>query len=60
VCSVSAAGEYAFEYAERVGAERYWHLSGSVVVRAPEGVDAPERGTRVSVAVPPEKVRRFG
>jgi ABC-type sugar transport system ATPase subunit len=60
-CRVDAAGDYVFELAERVGAERLWHLrlgDTPIVVRAPAGL-APERGERVAVTVPPDRMRRF-
>ncbi len=59
---VDDEGDYVFELAERTGAERLWHLRRGddvVVVRAPEGVVVPERGARVAVTVPPERLRRF-
>ena len=62
VVRVDDEGDYVFELAERTGADRLWHLrrgDDAVVVRAPEGVAAPERGTRVAVTVPPERVRWF-
>ena len=49
-------GEYTFELAERAGADRLWHLRSdghAVIVRAPAGVEPPERGARVRVDVPP-------
>jgi ABC-type sugar transport system ATPase subunit len=55
---VDDEGEYEFELAERVGADRLWHLrrgEDAAVVRAGEG--APERGTRI--AVEPLRVRWF-
>ncbi|MDA0183382.1 ABC transporter ATP-binding protein [Solirubrobacter phytolaccae] len=61
-CAVDADGAYTFAFAERVGAERYWHLhlgDTEVVVRAPADEDVPERGTRISVTVVPGRVRRF-
>jgi ABC-type sugar transport system ATPase subunit len=51
-----------FELAERVGAERLWHLRAGdreVVVRAPEGVEPPAAGAPVRVSVAAEQVRRF-
>jgi sn-glycerol 3-phosphate transport system ATP-binding protein len=51
-----------FELAERVGAERLWHLRAgeeALVVRAPEEAAAPARGAPVRVRVPAEAVRRF-
>ncbi len=51
-----------FELAERVGAQRLWHLRAgdeTVVVRAPDGAEPPPRGTAVRVAVPAAAVRRF-
>jgi ABC-type sugar transport system ATPase subunit len=62
VCEPSADGSgIAFDLAERVGAERLWHLRAgehAVVVRAPEG-EPPERGAPVRVRVAAERVRRF-
>jgi ABC-type sugar transport system ATPase subunit len=52
--------EIVFELAERVGAERLWHLRAggdAIVVRAPDGVPAPAPGTPVRVRAP--AVRRF-
>jgi len=51
-----------FELAERVGAQRLWHLrtaDETVVVRAPDGAEPPPRGTAVRVTVPAAAVRRF-
>lgn len=62
VCRVTEDGGCTFELAERTGADRLWHLRAgddAVVVRAPDGVDAPPRGARVEVTVAPERVRRF-
>jgi ABC-type sugar transport system ATPase subunit len=59
-CAPDADGEYTFELAERVGADRLWHLrrdGNAVVIRAVG--DPPERGARVRVDVPPERLRRF-
>jgi ABC-type sugar transport system ATPase subunit len=56
------ASAIAFELAERVGAQRLWHLrvgDDAVIVRAPDGHGAPERGAPVRVSVPPTAVRRF-
>jgi ABC-type sugar transport system ATPase subunit len=52
----------AFELAERVGAQRLWHLRAgddAVIVRAPDGHEAPGRGAPVRVSVSPAAVRRF-
>ena len=49
-----------FELAERVGAERLWHLRAgddAVVVRSPDGLPAPEPGAPVRVRA--TAVRRF-
>ena len=49
-----------FELAERVGAERLWHLRAgddAVVVRSPDGLPAPEPGAPVRVRA--TTVRRF-
>jgi ABC-type sugar transport system ATPase subunit len=59
-CAPDAEGEYTFELAERAGADRLWHLrrdGRAVVVRAAGA--PPERGARVRVDVPPERLRRF-
>jgi ABC-type sugar transport system ATPase subunit len=51
-----------FEFAERVGAQRLWHLragTDAVVVRAPDGAEPPARGAAVRVSVPPRSVRSF-
>jgi ABC-type sugar transport system ATPase subunit len=51
----------AFDLAERVGAERLWHLRAgeeAIVVRAGDG-EPPVRGTPVRVSVSPDRVRRF-
>jgi ABC-type sugar transport system ATPase subunit len=51
-----------FELAERVGAQRLWHLRAAddaVVVRAPDGAEPPPRGTTMRVTVPAAAVRRF-
>ena len=61
-CAPDGDGEYTFELAERAGADRLWHLSSNghaVVVRAPARTAPPERGARVRVDVPPERLRRF-
>jgi hypothetical protein len=50
-----------FELAERVGAQRLWHLRAgedAVIVRAPDG-SVPVSGTPVRVSVPAAAVRRF-
>jgi sn-glycerol 3-phosphate transport system ATP-binding protein len=60
IARVDEDGQYDFELAERAGAYRVWHLrrgDDTVVVRAGEAV--PERGTRVAVTVPDERVRWF-
>jgi multiple sugar transport system ATP-binding protein len=62
MCRVDEDGAYVFEFAERTGADRFWHLRAGeteVAVRAPEGVEPPPRGSRVAVVVPPGRVRRF-
>jgi ABC-type sugar transport system ATPase subunit len=59
-CVEDGAGEYTFELAERSGADRLWHLrrdGHAVVVRA--AGDPPERGARVRVDVPAQRLRRF-
>jgi ABC-type sugar transport system ATPase subunit len=59
-CAPDPDGEYTFELAERVGADRLWHLrinGHAVVVRATAA--PPQRGARVRVDVPPERLRRF-
>jgi ABC-type sugar transport system ATPase subunit len=51
----------AFELAERVGAQRLWHLRAGnelVIVQAPDR-DAPAAGAPVRVRVPAAAVRRF-
>jgi ABC-type sugar transport system ATPase subunit len=51
-----------FELAERVGAQRLWHLRAgedAVIVRAPDS-QAPSPGAPVRVQVAPAAVRRFG
>jgi len=51
-----------FELAERVGAQRLWHLRAgedAVIVGAPDGVEPPRRGAAVRVTVPAAAVRRF-
>jgi ABC-type sugar transport system ATPase subunit len=51
-----------FELAERVGAQRLWHLRAgdeAVIVRAPDGAEPPARGAPVRVTVPAAAVRRF-
>jgi ABC-type sugar transport system ATPase subunit len=58
----SGAAALAFEFAERVGAERLWHLRAGereVVVRAPEGAAPPAAGAPVTVRIPAERVRPF-
>ena len=58
-CTVAADGDAVFELAERAGADRLWHLrkdGHAVIVR---GGVPPERGARVRVDVPPERLRRF-
>jgi hypothetical protein len=52
----------AFEFAERVGAQRLWHLRAggeAVIVRAPDAVEPPAPGAALRVTVPREAVRRF-
>jgi hypothetical protein len=51
-----------FELAERVGAQRLWHLRAgddAVIVRAPDGAAPPPAGAPVRVVVPRDAVRRF-
>jgi ABC-type sugar transport system ATPase subunit len=51
-----------FELAERLGAERFWHLRAgdeALVVRAPRDAAPPARGEPVRVRVPAAAVRRF-
>jgi ABC-type sugar transport system ATPase subunit len=51
-----------FELAERVGAQRLWHLRAGdevVIVRAPDGAEPPPRGATLRVTVPAAAVRRF-
>ena len=51
VCRWTTTATYVFELAERTGAERLWHLRAGdepIVVRAPEGAEAPARGARVA------------
>jgi ABC-type sugar transport system ATPase subunit len=60
-CEPAGASEIVFDLAERVGAERLWHLRAgehAVVVRAP-GSEPPPRGAPVRVRVPAERVRLF-
>jgi len=62
VCEPAGGTAIAFDLAERVGAERLWHLRAgehALVVRAPAGGRVPERGAPVRVRVPAEHVRRF-
>jgi ABC-type sugar transport system ATPase subunit len=61
-CHVTDSGGCVFELSERAGADRLWHLRAGqepIVVRVPEGLEAPVRGARVAVTVPPDRVRRF-
>jgi len=49
-----------FEFAERVGAQRLWHLRAgqdAIVVRA--NGEPPARGSTMRVSVPPAAIRRF-
>jgi ABC-type sugar transport system ATPase subunit len=51
-----------FDFAERVGAQRLWHLRAgeeTLIVRAPDGDAPPERGSALRVTVPAAAVRRF-
>jgi multiple sugar transport system ATP-binding protein len=51
-----------FELAERVGAQRLWHLRAGeevIIVRAPDGAEPPPRGATLRVTVPAAAVRRF-
>jgi ABC-type sugar transport system ATPase subunit len=51
-----------FELAERVGAQRLWHLRAgedAVIVRAPDAIEPPPPGAALRVTVPPQAVRRF-
>jgi ABC-type sugar transport system ATPase subunit len=51
-----------FDLAERVGAERLWHLHAgerTLAVRAPVGAEPPPGGAPVRVRVPAEHVRLF-
>ena len=53
---------FVFELAERVGAQRLWHLRAgdeAVIVRAPDGSDPPPPGAPVRVSVPRTAVRHF-
>jgi ABC-type sugar transport system ATPase subunit len=55
-------GPLVFEFAERIGADRLWHLragADAVVVRAAQGAAAPAAGAPVRVRVAPERVRLF-
>jgi ABC-type sugar transport system ATPase subunit len=57
-----AESAIAFDLAERVGAERLWHLRAgelALVVRAPADTDPPAAGAPVRVRVAAERVRRF-
>jgi sn-glycerol 3-phosphate transport system ATP-binding protein len=57
---VPDGSEIVFELAERVGAERLWHLRAgdeTIVVRAPDGLPAPAAGAPVRVRA--TAVRRF-
>jgi multiple sugar transport system ATP-binding protein len=57
-----APSEIVFDLAERVGAERLWHLRAgdrALVVRAPAGAEPPAAGAPVRVRVAAERVRRF-
>jgi ABC-type sugar transport system ATPase subunit len=61
-CEPADGSSIVFELAERVGAERLWHLRAGeheLVVRAPQGAEPPARGTPVRVRVAAEHVRRF-
>jgi multiple sugar transport system ATP-binding protein len=64
ICSTADADGSAisFDLAERVGAERLWHLRAgerALAVRAPAGVEPPAAGASVRVRVPADRVRRF-
>jgi ABC-type sugar transport system ATPase subunit len=51
-----------FDLAERVGAERLWHLRAgeqAIVVRAPAGAEPPPPGAPLRVRVAAARVRRF-
>jgi ABC-type sugar transport system ATPase subunit len=57
---VAGGSDIVFELAERVGADRLWHLRAgevAVVVRAPDGLPAPAPGALVRVRA--TTVRRF-
>jgi ABC-type sugar transport system ATPase subunit len=63
-CTVADGGGSAivFDLAERVGAERLWHLRAgerALAVRAPAGTEPPAGGAPVRVRVPAERVRLF-
>jgi len=57
-----AASAIVFDLAERVGAERLWHLRAgerAIAVRAPSGAEPPPGGAPVRVRVPAARVRLF-
>ncbi len=63
-CAVAdgARSVIVFEFAERVGAERLWHLRAderALAVRAPSGAEPPTGGAPVRVRVPAARVQLF-
>jgi len=63
-CAVAdgAGSAIVFDLAERVGAERVWHLRAggrTLAVRAPSGAEPPAAGTPVRVRVAADRVRLF-
>ena len=61
-CAVDPASPLRLEAAERLGADRLWHLAGGgerVIVRAPGHVAPPAPGTALGLRAAPEKLRRF-
>jgi len=63
-CRADDGSPLRLEAAERVGADRLWHLADSngarVVVRAGEEEAAPALGTALALRGRPDRLRRFG
>ena len=61
-CALDETSPLRLEAAERLGADRLWHLHGAgerVIVRAPGTIDPPAPGTALGLRVAPARLRRF-
>jgi ABC-type sugar transport system ATPase subunit len=61
-CALDPSSPLTLEAAERLGADRLWHLHGGgerVIVRAPGSIEPPAVGTALALRVAPSRLRRF-